>query len=61
MYISMKELEPHAPYTYQWKQVPGSDINSNKCEGTTSISWISKQLSGSRLKCNSLDYICMTL
>ena len=27
------ELEPHAPNTYQSKQVPGDDINSNKCKG----------------------------
>ncbi len=36
-FVANPELEPHAPNTYQSKLVPGGSINSNKCEGSTSM------------------------
>ncbi len=35
--LANPEEEPHAPTTYQSKLVPGGSINSNKCEGSTSL------------------------
>ena len=34
--LANREVEPHAPDTYQSKLVPSGSINSIKCEGSTS-------------------------